>query len=249
VICALCAVRGAPGVSAWSVLLPAAWPAASGLGRVVLEADLDGGVAGARYGVGVEPGAPTLVADLRHVGDPSIPLETAGRILGDGAWLIPGPESAEAARRLWTADRAATSVASSLAADRERVWVCDLGRLTPASPTAPFLAAAAVTLVFCRDQPADLVQVPSRVALLQEFAAGEVAVVVVGSPSYERSELSEFFGCRRVWIVPRDDDIVELSRQVWTNRKARRSGTWRAAVELASGLATPAGLREEVSEA
>ena len=178
-ICALCSVRGSPGVSAWSVLLPAAWPVESGVGRVVLEADLDGGVAGARYGVGVEPGAPTLVADLRHVGDASIPLETAGRVLGDGAWLIPGPESAEAARRLWTADRAATSVASSLAADSERVWLCDLGRVTPASPTAPFLTAAEVTLLFCRDQLADLVQVPSRVALLQEVTA-EVAVVVVG---------------------------------------------------------------------
>lgn len=246
-ICAMCSIRGAPGVSAWSVLLPAAWPTDSGLGLVVLEADLDGGVAGARYGVGVEPGASTLVADLRHVGDPSIPLGTAGRVLGDGAWLIPGPETAEGARRLWSADRAATSVASSLSADMERVWLCDLGRVTPTSPTAPFLTAAAVTLVFCRDQPADLVQVPSRVAMLQEIA-GEVAVVVVGSPAYQRGELSEFFGCRRVWIVPSDDNVVELSRQAWTNRKARRSGTWRAAVELASGLATPAGLRE-VSEA
>jgi len=243
----MCSVRGSPGVSAWSVLVPAAWPKDSGLGRVVLEADLDGGVAGARYGVGVEPGSATLVADLRHVGDPSIPLQTAGRVLGDGAWLIPGPETAEAARRLWTADRAATSVSSSLAADSERVWLCDLGRVTPSSPTVPFLAAAAVTLLFCRDQPADLVQMPSRVALLQDTTA-EVAVVVVGTPSYQRSELSEFFGCRRVWIVPADDDIVELSRQVWTNRRVRRSGTWRAAVDLASGLATPAGLRE-VSEA
>ena len=64
----------------------------------------------------------------------------------------------------------------------------------------------------------------------------QVAVVVVGSPAYQRSELSEFFGCRRVWIVPADDDIVELSRQVWTYRKARRSGTWRAALDLAAGL-------------
>ena len=154
------------------------------MGRVVLEADLDGGVPGLGTGSGSSRGRQTLVADLRHVGDPSIPLETAGRVLGDGAWLIPGPESAEAARRLWTADRAATSVASSLAADSERVWLCDLGRVTPASPTAPFLSAAEVTLVFCRDQLADLVQVPSRVALLQEVDGARSRWWWSGSPAY-----------------------------------------------------------------
>jgi hypothetical protein len=239
--------RGSPGVSPWSVLLPAAWPSETGLDRVVLEADLDGGVAGARYGVGVEPGAQALVSDLRHVGDPSVPLGTAGRVLGDGAWLIPGPESAEVARRLWSADRAAVSVATSLAADAERVWFCDLGRVTPTSPTAPFLTVASLMLLFCRDQPADLVQVPSRVGLLQQVT-DEVGVVVVGSPSYDRGELSEFFGCRRVWVVPSSDDLVDLSRQVWTNRRARRSAVWRAAVELAAGIATPVGFRQEVTE-
>ncbi len=218
------------------MLIAAGWPQDSPLGRVVVEADLDGGVAGARYGVGVEPGAQVLVSDLRHVGDPSIPLKTAGRLLGDGAWLIPGPESAEASRRLWSAERAAASVAASLAADPERVWLCDLGRVTASSPTAPLLVSASLTLLFCRDQPADLVQVPSRVAVLQELSA-QVGVVVVGSPDYQRGELSQFFGCRQTWVVPAATDLVELSRQAWTNRRVRRTAVWRAAVELAGNVA------------
>lgn len=237
-IVALGSVRGAPGVSAWSMLLAAAWPVGNDLGRVVLEADVDGGVAGARYGIGVEPGAQMLVSDLRHVGDPSAPLQSAGRRLGERAWLIPGPETAEAARRLWSADRAARSVAKSLADDRDRVWLCDVGRVTTESPTWPLVAEATLMLLFCRDEPADVVQVPARVEALRSVTA-EVGVVVVGTPAYERDELSAFFGVRQVWIVPADDDVVELSRQVWTARAGRRSAVWRSAVSLAVDVSVP----------
>ena len=139
-IVALGSTRGAPGVSAWSMLLAAAWPVDSDLERVVLEADPDGGVAGARYAVGVEPGAQVLVSDLRHVGDPSVPLGAAGRRLGDGAWLVPGPESRRLAWRLWSAERAAAAVASSLAARPPAgVAQCDIGRVSTRSPTLSFV--------------------------------------------------------------------------------------------------------------
>lgn len=241
-IVAMGSVRGAPGVSVWSMLLAAAWPDDSHLERVVLEADLDGGVAGARYGVGVDPGTHVLVADLRHAGDPSTALHTAGRCVGDGAWLVPGPESSEAARRLWSADRAATTVASSLSIDDGRAWLCDVGRATVGSPVMPFISEAGLMLLFSRDEPADLVQVPPRVAALQG-ATTEVAVVIVGSPAYDRGELSRFFGCRRVWVVPAADDVVELSRQAWTNRRVRRSPIWRAAVSLADDVFVPLSYR------
>lgn len=237
-IVALGSTRGAPGVSAWSMLLAAAWPVDSGLERVVLEADPDGGVAGARYAVGVEPGAQVLVSDLRHVTDPSTALTAAGRRLGEGAWLVPGPESAETAWRLWSAERAAAAVASSLAHDRRRVWLCDLGRVSPRSPTLSFLNEAAITLLLCRDQPADLVQVPARVHALRDQTL-EVGVVVVGSPAYDRGELSSFFGCRQVWVAPHDSDLVEMSRQVWSNRRVRRSSVWQAALSVAADVSEP----------
>ena len=237
-IVALGSVRGAPGVSAWSMLLAAAWPTDNDLERVVLEADPDGGVAGARYAVGVEPGAEVLVSDLRHVGDPSVPLASAGRRLGDGAWLVPGPESAEVAWRLWSAERAAAAVASSLATDHERVWFCDVGRVSARAPTLPFVTESSLTVLFCRDEPADLVQMPTRVQLLREQAA-DVGVVVVGAPAYERGELSSFFGCRQVWIVPDDKDLIEISRQVWSNRRVRRSPVWQAALAVAADVSVP----------
>ena len=236
-IVALGSVRGSPGVSSWAMLLAAAWPVDNVLERVILEADVDGGVGGARYAVGVEPGVQALVSDLRHTDDPSGPLASIGRRLGDGAWLVPGPESAEAARRLWAADRVSRTVAAALAQDRERVWLCDLGRVTAGSPTAPLASAASLMLLFCRDQPADVVQIPARVEALAQVTS-EVGVVV-GSPAYELYELASFFGCRQVWIVPGADDLVELSRQVWSSRAARRSPVWRAAVSLAVDVTVP----------
>ena len=63
-IVTLASVRGSPGVTSWALLLAAAWPAAVDAERVVVEADLDGGVLGARYGLGVDPGVVSLIAAL-----------------------------------------------------------------------------------------------------------------------------------------------------------------------------------------
>ena len=238
-IVALGSVRGSPGVSVWTMLLAAAWPADSDLERVVVEADMDGGVAGARYGVGVDPGVLGLVTGLRHAEDPSSALESVGRRLAEGAWLVPGPESAEVARRVWSADRAAVSAAAAMARDHRRVWFCDVGRVAATDPTAAFVAESDVTLLFTRDAPADLVQLPDRVGALQR-SCGMVGVVVVGEPAYSREDLVGFFGCRDVWIVPDGPAPIEVSRQVWSSsRRARRSPLWRAAVDVAADVSEP----------
>ena len=244
-IVGLSSVRGAPGVSAWSVLMAAAWPAGKQLlERVVVEADVDGGVAGARYGVGVDPGVLGLVTGLRHGGDPTEALSAVARRLASGAWMVPGPESPDIARRVWSADRAAAAVAEALSFDHRRVWLCDLGRVSATSATAPIVAGSAVTLLFSRDAPADLVQLPSRVETLGKMCQN-VGVVVVGSPPYARDELIDFVGSRDVWVVPAASDLIEVSQQVWsTSRRARRTPVWRAAVELAadvSGLVVSGG--------
>jgi hypothetical protein len=66
VIVTVGSVRGSPGVTSWALLLAAAWPAEFDVERAVLEADVSGGVIGARYGLGVEPGAVSLTAALRR---------------------------------------------------------------------------------------------------------------------------------------------------------------------------------------
>lgn len=87
-------VRGAPGVTSWTMLLAAAWPLDHGTAaRAVLEADPDGGVLGTRYGFGVDPGAVSLIASLRSANpaDSTVPVEDHGRLVSESMWVVPGP--------------------------------------------------------------------------------------------------------------------------------------------------------------
>jgi MinD-like ATPase involved in chromosome partitioning or flagellar assembly len=240
VIVAVGSVRGAPGVSVSAVLLAAAWP--GGAERVVVEADLDGGVIGARYGVGVEPGVGALVSALRHDVTDERLLERSGRCVATGAWLVPGPESAISALRVWGSDRAAHQVAEALAADGERVWLIDAGRVSSRSVTAPLVARADVTLLFSRDQPPDLLQIPERAADLGALCA-HVGVVVVGTPDYGVDELRAFCGVEHLWRVAPEPDAVALTQRGWGDRRLRRAPLWRDMVGLASDLADMGAIR------
>ena len=137
-------VAGSPGTTSWSLLTGAAWPADYGVERVVLEAARDGGVLGARYQLGVEPGVSTLAAAVRrHVpGDPLPVAELVGRSPA-GLWVVPGPESAEATATVWSS---VSAVASAIAAD-PRVWLVDAGRSAPGGFGLALAAQSSLSVV------------------------------------------------------------------------------------------------------
>ena len=236
-IVTLSSVRGSPGVTSWALLTAAAWPQAFGVQRVVLEADLDGGVLGARYGLGVDPGVAGLVAAVRRHGVGSeLELSAFARQLPDGVWVVPAPESAEQCSVVWSSTTAVDGVASFAAAD-DRVWIVDAGRVRAAGVAAPFVARSALAVVVCRDAQEDLVQVPSRVAALQRLGAA-VGVLVVGKPPYHRDELVQFFGSGLLWQVEASKDLIGVAGAVvGNNRRARRTLVWRSALEVAAGIA------------
>lgn len=232
---------GSPGVTSWAMLLAAAWPAEYRMERVVLEADLDGGVLGARCEIGIEPGAATLVSSARRIGEGSLDIESCGRRVSDDAWLVPGPESAEHARPLWSGRNVAASVAAALAAD-ERVWLVDVGRAAPSSSLAPLFEQATMSLVVTRPEHESLVQVPSRVDALRR-ATGMVGVMVVGKPAFADDELQHFFASNQLWTVENDRSLVDTARQVWSQRRARRSMLWRNAITVAADVADATSYR------
>lgn len=229
-------VGGSPGVTSWAVLLAAAWPTEYDAERVVVEADLDGAVMGARFGVGVEPGTSTLVAAARRANEHSIDLSRIGRRVDPLAWLIPGPESAEASRQLWASPGVSDSVAEAAARD-DRIWLFDVGRGGPNGSHAAIYGRAAMSLVLCRAEHDALVQVPARIATMKQ-AQCFTGVLVVGKPAFEVSDLQSFFGADRAWVTPSSDDLVSVSRQVWGERRVKRSQPWRSAVSVATDIAT-----------
>ncbi len=237
-IVTLSSVRGAPGVSSWTLLIAAAWPGGEGCvpQRVVLEADLDGGVYGARYGFGVDPGVSSLAAAVRRERDVSeLDLAEVGRHVAENVWLVPGPESAEQAHAVWGSPSTADAVADAAAADR-RVWLVDAGRCRPGAANYPLVERAELAVLLCRPTAADLVQAPSRIAVLQR-SARSVGVLVTGKCDYPTSELADFLGTRLVWQAPDGKDLVGLSGAVLSSRRARHNWLWRAALDVSRGIA------------
>ena len=232
-IVTLGSIRGSPGVTSWSLLLAAAWPSSYGVERVVLEADVSGGVLGARYGLGVDPGVVSLIAALRRSDDRTLVVDGHGRRAGDDVWVVPGPETGEQARAVWSGT--AEGVAARLAAD-ERVWLVDAGRLDSASPTLSLARRARLSIIVCGSSAEDLVQVPARVATLAQHAAA-VGVLVVGKVRHSVVELVEFVGTDAVWTVGASDELGALAGAVVAGGRARRSWVWRTAVEVAAEVA------------
>ena len=226
-------VRGAAGVTSWSLLLAAGWPSDLAPERVVVEADVAGGVLGVRYGLGVDPGVVSLAASLRGGAGEPVDVAVHGRRIADGVWVVPGPETAEQAASVW--GHTADTFAQRLAVD-ERVWLFDAGRLTASGPLAAVVAHAALVVLLSWSRAEDLVSVPSRVAALASLG-GRVALVMSGKSSYLPEQLAEFAGCRPVWCVDDRGDLIEMTAAVLAGGRARRSWLWRQTLEVAHDTA------------
>jgi hypothetical protein len=213
------------------LLLATAWPDNSA-DRIVVEADVAGGVLGVRYGLGVDPGVVSLMASLRRDGE-AIDIEAHGRRVAQGVGVVPGPESAEQSAGVW--EHTAETVADRLATD-PRLWFVDVGRAGATGPLAAMVARSALAVMVCRGRPEDLVALPARVEALHALRA-RTAVLVVGKVAHRPEELAEFVGCRPVWCVDDTADLPGLTAAVIGGRRGRRTWLWRQATEVASEVA------------
>lgn len=240
-------IRGAPGATSWALLLAAAWPREFDGSRVVLEADPIGGVVGARYGLGVEPGAVQLVTSLRRNGTGGLHVEGFGRAVDAGLFVVPGPETGEKARSVWL--ESAGPVAARVAAD-DSAWFVDVGRTDESNPSLAFVDHAKVALLVVGPRSEDLVQAPVRVDALRRRSAA-VAVVICGHCAFDRKEVTDFCRADALWIVDASDGLVEEVGKLLGTTRARRSWLWRHALEVAAGVfqlaAVPARAGTEVA--
>jgi hypothetical protein len=232
-IVTLGSIRGAPGVTSWAVLLAAAWPPEFQIERVVLEADPAGGVLGARYELGVEPGVAAFLASLRRNDAELLDVEPFARIVDNHVWVMPGPETGERARAVWVA--ASDATAMRLAADR-RIWFVDAGRLEEMNPALKLVDASALTVLVVGPRSEDLVQVPTRVESLRRRCS-TIALLVCGKTPFSVDDLQEFSRADAVWCVDARDDLVQSAGLALSGRRARRTWAWRQALDVADHAA------------
>lgn len=221
---------GAPGATSWALLLASARPATDTTIRVVLEADPDGGVLGARYDVGVDPGAVSLVAACGR--DNQIVLPEHGRQIQDNMWIVPGPELAETAQPVWV--RGANPVARALAED-ERTWIVDLGRLGPNSPVNPFADHAVMNILVAHVGNESLVQIPARINRLKTKNTA-TGLILVGKSGHPIPDLVEFSGADKVWEVPNVVGLPSLVAKMIAGGRARRHMVWRNAITITTDV-------------
>lgn len=226
-------IRGAPGATSWALLLAAAWPSEFDEQRVVLEADPAGGTIGARYGLGVEPGALRLVTSMRRNGTSGIDVDGTARVIEPGFMVVPGAEVGEQARPVW-AD-SASDIAQRLIVD-DRVWLVDIGRTDETNPSIAFARHSKLTVVVVGGRPEDLVQLPRRVASLLR-SGSRVGVIVSARCEYAAAEVQAFSGADAAWVVDPRSDLIEEVGTLLSGRRARRSWLWRQALDVSAGVA------------
>ena len=216
-----------------ALLLGAGWPAEFGVERVVLEADAAGGVLGARYGLGVDPGAVSLLTALRRSSVAPIEVGAHARSLAGGLWIVPCPETGTQARAIWSAELGKSL--TRLATDG-RVWIVDVGRFGDADTAARFLDDSELGIVVSGPHVEDLVQVPDRVELLRARSR-RVGVIVTGRTPHSDDELARFSRADMVWRTAAATDLFAEAGQALFGRRGRRSWVWRQALEVAAGVA------------
>ena len=232
-IITLGSIRGAPGVTSWAVLLAAAWPPTNDVERVVLEADPAGGVLGARYEIGVEPGLPQFLAGLRRSENPTPDIDRCARLVSDGVWIIPAPETGERTRAVLGA--VTDDTARQLATD-QRIWFVDAGRLDDTNPSLTLANQASLGVLVVGARTEDLVQVPTCVERLRKRCE-RTGLIVSGRTPFSESELLEFSSADRVWIVGDRNDLAAGAALALAGRRGRRTWAWRQALDVASSAA------------
>lgn len=227
--------RGAPGATTAMLAVASCWP--GGGRRYLIEADPDGGVLAARWGLGHEPGLMTLAAAAR--GARTGELAPHAQELADDFALIAGPptpDQAEAALSI-----AGPRLAALRPAAGETVFV-DAGR-GPRPVVSPVVQAAAVVMLVARPRLDQLQQLVPRYRALRG-AGQRVGVVLVGDGPYGSDEVVEVLDSETreaIWaVLPEDAHSAAVLNAQRPARLAamRRAPLLRAARALAERIAT-----------
>ena len=221
--------KGSPGVTTFGLAAVATRAPAEAL---LAEVDPAGGdIAIWAQSAYEPPGMMALAAAGRRGMTPEL-LGDYERAVGPGLAVLLGPtDGAQAAAALATVG---PQLAAALAA-RPGLVIADCGRFSPTSPAAPVVAAAEVTVLVLRPEPAEIEHARCLLPALRSLAT-EVVAVVAGHKPCKPAEVGEFLGLEVVGVVDRDARTAgSLARA--TNLKAlRRTPLVRAAATVLDRL-------------
>ncbi|APU21314.1 hypothetical protein UA75_16530 [Actinoalloteichus sp. GBA129-24] len=233
---ALASLKGSPGVTTFAVALAATWP--GGCRRVLVECDPSGGDLGVRFGLPTSPGLVSLAAAGRTHDDPELVWRHAWPLPSEVP-VVAAPPGAEQARAAVAAlaparDRAGVLVAAGRAGG---VVLVDCGRLDPASPAWPLVAAADALLLMSGAHADELAHLAARLTTAGRWSR-HPALLLVGE-GHSSSEVTRELGVPVLAQVPHDPrSAAALSGRPTSRRTVTRSGLARVAHQVARALTT-----------
>jgi hypothetical protein len=188
-------LRGSPGATTLAVALAAA-RADSGRTALVVEADPDGGVIAARFGLGHRPCLTDLAVRARGAVGPDEIWEYAQPLRSRVPVVVGHPSADQCHATLRTG---AAGLAPLLGALSDQDVVVDVGRLRPGSPAQALIDAAALAVIVVRSRLEDIDGARPRLAAMHHGG-----VVLVGHRPYGPDEVAETLGVPVLGVVPHD---------------------------------------------
>ena len=196
-------VRGGPGATTLAVALAAVW-ARRGRAPFLVEADPDGGVLAARFGLGHRPSLTELGVRARTSIHPDDLWSAAQALPAPGAdhavpVVVAHPSADQCQAALRTVGPRLGTLVSSLP---EHDVIADVGRLRPGSPAFSLVEESSVVLVVLRSRLEEIDAVGQRITALNE--RGTARLVLIGDRPYSATEVASVLGVRVVGVVADD---------------------------------------------
>jgi hypothetical protein len=229
-IIAIGSAKASPGVTSLSVGLGLSWEATTGRPAVLVEADSDGGVLAARFGLALTPSLVELSGTARH--ELTINrLQSNSQLLAGQLPTLVAPSCGETAALVLSP--MVGRLADGLSRFDEVDAVVDVGRIRSDSPSAELIKRCNLLVLVARprfDHLVPLAHLARRLISLEIPAA----LVCVGDRPYSPTEMAKASQLDLLGVMAHEPRVVEaLGGGLPANRRHRRLLLWRTLAELA----------------
>ena len=228
-IIAVGSVKASPGVTTLSVGLALSWESATGRRAVLIEADGDGGVLAARFGLASAPSLVELAATARH--ELTIDrLQGSCQLLAGQLPSLVAPGCGETTTLVLAP--LASRIAEVLGQLDDIDVVVDVGRLRHNSPAVEFIKHCDLLLLVARPQFDQLVPLvhQARRVISQHIPT---ALVCVGDRPYSPTEMAKASQLNLLGVTALEPRIAQaLERGLPANQRHRRLLLWRSLTDL-----------------
>lgn len=228
-IIAVGSAKASPGVTSLSVGLGLSWEATTGRRAVLVEADSDGGVLAARFGLALTPSLVELSGAARHELTISRLRDNSQLLAGQLATLV-APSCGETAALVLSP--IAGRLAEGLGRFDEVDAVVDVGRVRSGSPSAELIKHCDLLVLVARPRFDHLVPLvhQARRLVTNEIPA---ALVCVGDRPYPPTEMAKASQLDLLGVMAHEPRVAQaLGGGLPDNRRHRRLLLWRTLAEL-----------------